>query len=48
MFYFIFYVDIILSTFGLSSALLRCSVVRLLVAAFNPCEGDSDRQDRFD
>ena len=45
MFYFVFCVVIVLSTFGLSSfslssALLRRGVVRRLVAAFYPCESD--------
>ena len=47
-FYFVLCVVIVLSTFGLSSVLLRRGVVRCLVAAFYPCEDDSDRQDIFD
>ena len=33
---------------GLSSALLQCVVVRRLIIIFYSCEGDSDRQDKFD
>ena len=46
-FYFIFCV-VVLSTFGLSSTLLRYDVVHRLVATFYPCEDDSDMQNRFD
>ena len=34
---------VVLLTFGLLSALLRCDAVRLLAAAFYSCKGDSDR-----
>ena len=42
-FYFVFWVVIVLSTFGLSS-FYRRNVVRHLVATLYLCEGDSDRQ----
>ena len=48
MFYFVFCAVIILSMFGLLSALLRCGDVCRFVAAFYPCEDDSDKYDRFD
>ena len=35
-----------LLSFGQSSTLLQRGVVHRLVAAFYPCEGDSDRQER--
>ena len=37
-----------LSTFGLSSPLLRRGAIYCLVATFYPCEDDSDMQDKFD
>ena len=37
-----------LSTFGLSSPLLRCGAIYCLVATFYLCEDDSDMQDKFD
>ena len=46
-FYFVFCVVVVLSTFGLS-LFYRHGVVCHLVAAFYLCEGDSDRQDRFE
>ena len=51
-FYFGFYIIDILSTFGLSSfdlssALLRCGVVCRFIAIFYPCKGYSNKQDIF-
>ena len=37
-----------LSTFGLSSPLLRRGAIYCLVTTFYPCEDDSDMQDKFD
>ena len=47
-FYFIFYIIVILLTFGLSLALLRCGVIRLFITMFYPCESDLNKQNRFD
>ena len=35
-------------TFGLLIGLLRCSTVRRFIATFYLCEGDSDKQNKFD
>ena len=47
-FYFVFCVIVLLSTFGLLLALLRCGSIRHLIAVFYSCEGNSNRQGRFD
>ena len=47
-FYFVFLCCVVLSTFGLSYALLRRSIVRRRVVTFYSCESNLDRQGRFD
>ena len=47
MFYFVFCIIVVLSTFNLSSALLLGGIVHHLVVAFYPYDIDLNRQDRF-